>query len=59
MIFDHAARFAEAGATLAAWYGEDRLTYDEDIAEGIEQAPDAIRALYAGENRGKKLIYVG
>jgi len=59
VIFDHAARFAEASATLAAWYGEDRLTYDEDIAEGIEQAPDAIRALYAGENRGKKLIYVG
>jgi NADPH-dependent curcumin reductase len=59
VIFDHVARFAAASAVLAGWYGENRLTYDEDIAEGIERAPGALRALYAGENRGKMLIYVG
>ncbi|TGE01983.1 NADP-dependent oxidoreductase [Methylobacterium nonmethylotrophicum] len=59
VVFDHVPRFAEARQTLAGWYEEGRLTYDEDIAEGIAQAPGAIKALYAGENRGKKLIYVG
>ena len=28
-------------------------------AAGIEHAPGAIAALYAGENSGKKLIYIG
>jgi NADPH-dependent curcumin reductase CurA len=59
IIFDHAARFAAAADALAALYRNGSLTYDVDIAEGIEQAPGAIATLYAGENKGKKLIYVG
>ena len=59
VIFDYVARFEEAGRQLAAWYNEGRLAYDEDIADGIEHAPGAIAELYAGKNRGKKLIYVG
>jgi NADPH-dependent curcumin reductase CurA len=59
VVFDHVARFEEAGRQLAAWYNDGRLRYDEDIADGIEHAPGAIADLYAGRNRGKKLIYVG
>ncbi len=59
VIFDHTARFEEAGRQLAAWYNEGCLAYDEDIDEGIEHAPGAIAELYAGKNQGKKLIYVG
>ncbi len=58
VVFDHTARFEEACAALAGWHGEGRLLLDEDVAQGIEHAPDAIRSLYAGENRGKKLILV-
>lgn len=59
VIFDHVARFEEAAEQLVAWHSEGRLVYDEDVSDGVEHAPGAIAALYAGENRGKKLIYVG
>lgn len=59
VIFDHLARFEEAGRQLAAWYNEGRLAYDEDVSDDIAHAPGAIAQLYAGENRGKKLIYIG
>lgn len=59
VVFDHVARFEEAGRQLAAWYSDGRLRYDEDIADGIEHAPGAIADLYAGKNHGKKLIYIG
>lgn len=59
VVFDHVARFGAASRALVDWYQAGKLTYDEDIARGIEHAPGAIKALYAGENRGKKLIFVG
>ena len=59
VIFDHLARFAESGRQLAQWYQAGQLVYDEDISVGIEHAPGAIAALYAGQNQGKKLIQVG
>ena len=59
VVFDHVARFAEANRALVDWFQAGRLVYDEDVSHGIEHAPGAIRALYAGENRGKKLIFVG
>lgn len=59
VVFDHVSRFEEANAALIAWHRDGRIVYDEDIADGIEHAPGAIKALYSGENRGKKLIYIG
>ena len=59
VIFDHAARYGEASDQLAAWHSEGRITYDEDMSDGIRHAPGAIAELYAGRNGGKKLIYVG
>ena len=59
VVFDHVARFAAANQALVDWYQAGKLVYDEDIAAGTEHAPGAIKALYAGENRGKKLIFVG
>ena len=59
VVFDHVVRFGAAADALVAWYREGKIVYDEDIADGIVHAPGAIKALYSGENRGKKLIYVG
>lgn len=59
VVFDHVHRFEAANAALVAWHRAGEIVYDEDIADGIEHAPGAIKALYSGENRGKKLIYVG
>jgi NADPH-dependent curcumin reductase len=59
VIFDHMARYTEAANTLAAMFKAGTITYDIDLATGIEHAPGAIAALYASENTGKKLIYIG
>ena len=56
VIFDHMARYEEAVATLADWVREGRLTYREDILEGLDACPDALAGLYRGENEGKRLI---
>ena len=59
VIFDHVARFEESSQVLAGWHQKGMLVSDEDIVSGIEHAPGAIASVYAGENRGKKMIYVG
>ncbi|KAG6400158.1 hypothetical protein SASPL_141646 [Salvia splendens] len=37
---------------------EEKITYVEDIAEGIESAPGALFSLYSGRNVGKLLVLV-
>jgi NADPH-dependent curcumin reductase CurA len=56
IIFDYKDRFAEAQAQMAAWLKDGRLTYREEILDGIEEAPGAIRRLYDGRNMGKLMI---
>jgi NADPH-dependent curcumin reductase CurA len=58
VIFDHADHHPVARRDLAQWLREGRLTYLEDVLEGIERAPDAIAGLYRGENLGKRLIRI-
>lgn len=58
VIFDFAARYAEARAALAEWVRGGRIRYREDILDGIGQAPGAIAGLYRGENLGKRLIRI-
>ena len=59
VIFDHMQRYTQAADELARLWADGEIVYDVDIAQGIDQAPGAIASLYAGENSGKKLIYVG
>ena len=56
LLFDFAERFQDARAELAGWLRAGRLNYREDILDGLEQAPGAIRQLYDGANSGKLLI---
>jgi NADPH-dependent curcumin reductase CurA len=58
LLFDHMARFGEARAQLAAWLAEGRLSYREEVLEGLDKAPGAIAHLYAGGNLGKLVIRV-
>jgi hypothetical protein len=55
---DYVARFDEAISALAEWVRQGRLTYREDIHEGIESAPGSIEKLYSGDNAGKLIIRV-
>jgi NADPH-dependent curcumin reductase CurA len=58
-IFDHIARFPEAIAALTALLDEGALAHDEDVDQGFGILPEALVHLFAGENSGKKLIYIG
>jgi len=59
LAFDWEDKYGEAVVQLAQWVREGRLKYQEDILDGIEQAPGAIAGLYRGANRGKRLIRLG
>ena len=59
VIFDWKVHFANAASTLIEWYKAGEIVSDEDISNRIEDTPGAIASVYAGRNRGKKLIYIG
>jgi NADPH-dependent curcumin reductase len=56
LTIDYLGRFDDAVSALAGWIREGRLTYREDIHEGIESAPGSIEKLYTGDNTGKLVI---
>jgi NADPH-dependent curcumin reductase CurA len=58
ITWDHVARFPEFFAKLRSWYEEGTIKPVEDISDGIETAPDALRSLFTGGNRGIRLIRV-
>jgi NADPH-dependent curcumin reductase CurA len=43
---------------LTSWVKEGKIVYQEDIAEGLENAPETLLRLYSGENIGKQLLKV-
>jgi NADPH-dependent curcumin reductase CurA len=55
-IYEMAEHFARAEAQLADWIAADKLRYQEDILEGIENMPSALIRLFAGRNVGKQLV---
>jgi NADPH-dependent curcumin reductase CurA len=58
IVFDYAPRYPEAMQALAGWLAEGKLKYGLDVVEGLEQAPNALRRLFAGANVGKELVKV-
>jgi len=56
VIFDHMNEFDAASRRLAQWVREGKLSYREEIIDGIENCPGAIADLYKGQNFGKRLI---
>lgn len=56
VVFDHMDRWDEAVTRLAAWIREGRLTYAEDVLDGLDACPDALAGIYRGDNLGKRII---
>jgi NADPH-dependent curcumin reductase CurA len=56
IVMDYAARYKEAAQELGAWLKEGKLKHQEDILEGLENAPAALRRLFEGKNRGKQIL---
>ena len=58
IILDYAARFPEAIGALAGWLKEGSLKQKEDVAMGLENAPDTLVRLFTGQNFGKQLLKI-
>ncbi|HEU5194882.1 MAG TPA: NADP-dependent oxidoreductase [Methylomirabilota bacterium] len=58
IVSDHGDRLPDFLRDASAWLREGKLKYHEDIAEGLESAPQAFIGLLRGKNLGKQLVRV-
>ena len=56
LVSSYSARFSEGLEQLARWLKEGKLKYREDVAQGIEAAPQAFIGMLQGKNQGKQLV---
>ncbi|WP_422751640.1 NADP-dependent oxidoreductase [Micromonospora sp. WMMD1219] len=56
LVGDHGHLREQFVQEVAGWLREGRLSYDETIVDGIEQASEAFLGLLRGENLGKMLV---
>lgn len=58
IVMDFHRQDADAMRNLTRWVEEGKVKIIEDIVEGLENAPQALIGLLAGENRGKRMVRV-
>ncbi|HEX7664565.1 MAG TPA: NADP-dependent oxidoreductase [Polyangiaceae bacterium] len=58
LVADFMGKAGDAIRELAGWVGEGKIKDRFDIAEGLENAPEALRRLFTGENKGKQLVKI-
>lgn len=56
LVSGYAERFPEGLEKLAMWLKQGKLKYREDVAQGIEAAPQAFIGMLHGQNQGKQLV---
>jgi NADPH-dependent curcumin reductase CurA len=56
LVSDFAKRFPEGLEQLTTWLKEGKLKYREDVAHGLEAAPQAFIGMLQGKSRGKQLV---
>ncbi|WBB67304.1 NADP-dependent oxidoreductase [Micromonospora sp. WMMD812] len=56
LVGDHGHLRDEFVREMSGWLREGRVSYDETIVDGIENAPAAFLGLLRGENLGKMLV---
>ncbi len=59
IVMDFAREDANAVRALQAWVEAGAIKVTEDVVEGLENAPQALIGLLAGDNRGKRMVRVG
>jgi NADPH-dependent curcumin reductase CurA len=58
IVWDFASQYPNFLADVGGWLKEGRIKYQEDITDGLENAPRELIGLLRGENFGKKIIRV-
>ena len=58
IVMDFYDQSMKAIAELMAWVNAGKLKVREDVIDGLENTPNALIGLLAGENRGKRMVKV-
>jgi NADPH-dependent curcumin reductase CurA len=59
VVFDYAARYAEAVTAMSGWIAEGKLKSREDVVSGgVAAFPETLLKLFKGENFGKLVLHV-
>ena len=58
VVYDHMNRMEEMTRVVSGWIRDGSFRYREDIAVGLDKAPEAFCALMQGRNFGKSLVKV-
>ena len=58
LLGDYHDRFDEGRQALRRWVEAGQIVYEEDVKEGLENAPLTLRRLFEGANLGKQLLKV-
>jgi len=58
IVTDFAAKFPDFIRDVPQWIKDGRIKYREDIAVGLENAPEAFMGLLKGKNFGKQLVRI-
>jgi NADPH-dependent curcumin reductase CurA len=58
LVSDYAGRFPEGLRGMGQWLRQGKLKYREDVAQGLENAPEAFMGMLHGKNLGKQLVQV-
>ena len=56
LVSSYAERFSAGLEQLGAWLKQGVLKFREDVAQGIEAAPQALIGMLQGKNQGKQLV---
>ena len=59
IVMDFAADDATAIRALQRWMDAGQIKVEEDVVDGLENAPRALIGLLNGDNRGKRMVRVG
>ncbi|XP_028119843.1 2-alkenal reductase (NADP(+)-dependent)-like [Camellia sinensis] len=58
VVFDYHPHYSKFLASVLPYIREGKITYVEDIVEGLENGPSALVRLFRGRNVGKQLVVV-
>jgi NADPH-dependent curcumin reductase CurA len=59
IVTDYARQFKEAKQEMAQWLSQGKLKFKEDVRDGLDRAPEHLKALFHGGNTGKLIVKVG
>jgi NADPH-dependent curcumin reductase CurA len=58
VVFDYAARYAEARRELAGWFAAGKLRAKEHVVRGLSEFPSALLKLFSGDHHGKLVLEI-